>query len=418
MDETEIFARLGLALAIGLLLGLERGWHERQHSEGERIAGIRTFALTALLGGVAAWLSALTSPIVLAVALAALGALLAVSYFMQVKADADIGLTTEVALVLTFALGAASVLGEMAPPAAAAVVAAFLLTMKARLHSWVARIDRLELDAVLKLGLISVVVLPLLPDQGFGPGGALNPYQLWWAVVVVAGLSFLGYLGIRLAGPGLGILMTGLFGGLASSTSTTLVLARMARERPTLVPVAAAGIVVAGSITFLRILVLVGVFQPALLAPLWPPMAMMAATGLVGAALIHRLAASKAVAEDEVKGITNPLELKTALLFGAALTVVLLGVHYLRAWLGAAGIYAAAAVSGLTDVDALTISMARLTGEDLALETGMLAIFIAVSVNTMVKAIISLVAGTTGLGLRVGMVYAAIIAAGAAGLWF
>jgi len=212
--------------------------------------------------------------------------------------------------------------------------------------------------------------------------------------------------------------MTGLFGGLASSTSTTLVLARMARERPTLVPVAAAGIVVAGSITFLRILVLVGVFQPALLAPLWPPMAMMAATGLVGAALIHRLAASKAVAEDEVKGITNPLELKTALLFGAALTVVLLGVHYLRAWLGAAGIYAAAAVSGLTDVDALTISMARLTGEDLALETGMLAIFIAVSVNTMVKAIISLVAGTTGLGLRVGMVYAAIIAAGAAGLWF
>ena len=188
---------------------------------------------------------------------------------------------------MTFALGAASVLGEMAPVAASAVVAAFLLTIKARLHRFVARIDRLELDAVIKLGLISVVVLPLLPDQGYGPGGTFNPYQLWWAVVVVAGLSFLGYLGMRLAGAGLGILMTGFFGGLASSTSTSLVLARLARERPALVPVVAAGIVVAGAITFLRILVLVGVFQPALLAPLALPMAANGrGPGLIRAALI------------------------------------------------------------------------------------------------------------------------------------
>jgi len=418
MDETQIFSRLGLALAIGLLLGLERGWHEREQSDGARTAGIRTFALTALLGGVAAWLSALTSPVVLAVGLAALGALLAVSYWVQIKGDQDIGLTTEIALLLTFALGAASVLGEMAPVAASAVVAAFLLTIKARLHRFVARIDRLELDAVIKLGLISVVVLPLLPDQGYGPGGTFNPYQLWWAVVVVAGLSFLGYLGMRLAGAGLGILMTGFFGGLASSTSTSLVLARLARERPALVPVVAAGIVVAGAITFLRILVLVGVFQPALLAPLALPMAAMAATGLIGAALIYCSSGEKPAAEDEVKGISNPVEMKTALLFGAALSVVLLAVHYLRAWLGTAGVYAAAALSGLTDVDALTISMARVVSEDLAVQTGMLAIFIAVSVNTVIKGIISLVAGTAGLGLRVGAVYAVVIASGAASLWF
>ncbi|MDP2121227.1 MAG: DUF4010 domain-containing protein [Hoeflea sp.] len=417
MGETEIFARLGLALAIGLLFGLERGWHGREQSEGGRVAGIRTFALTALMGGVSAWLAAVTSPTVLAVALAALGVMLAISYFGQVKAGTDIGLTTEIALLLTFVLGAASVLGEMAPVAAGAVVAGFLLNMKARLHGWIARMDQLELEAVFKLGLISVVVLPLLPDQGYGPGGTLNPYEIWWAVVVVAGLSFLGYLGIRLAGAGLGILMTGFFGGLASSTSTTLVLARMARQRPALVSVAAAGIVVAGAITFLRILVLVGVFEPALLALLLPPMAAMAATGLIGAALIRVVSGGNLASQEQVEGITNPLELKTAVLFGAALTVVLLGVYYLRLWLGTAGIYAAAAVSGLTDVDALTISMARLVGSDLSPETGMLAIFIAVAVNTAVKAVLSLVAGTTALGLRVIAVHAAALAAGGASLW-
>lgn len=418
MDGIDLFARLGLALAIGILFGLERGWQGREKPEGARIAGLRTFALTGLLGGIAAWLASATSPIVLAMALVALGILLAVSYRARLEHAEDIGLTTGIALLLTFVLGAASVLGDMAPAAAAAVVAALLLTMKARLHRWAARIDRLELDAVFKLAVISVVILPLLPDEGFGPGDALNPYQLWWSVVVVAGLSFLGYLGIRLAGAGLGIPMTGLFGGLASSTSTSLVLARLAQGRPELTHVAAAGIVIAGSITFLRILLLAAVFQPSLIAPLALPMGVMAATGLAGAALIHRLADDDATAADGADGIANPLELTAALLFGAVLAVVMLGVHFLREWLGTTGIYAAAALSGLTDVDALTISIARLVGEDLAVANGMLAIFIAVSVNTLVKGLISLIAGNRGLGQRVCSVYAAIIAAGGAALWF
>ena len=148
---------------------------------------------------------------------------------MRLKEDDDVGLTTEVAFLLAFSLGAASVLGEMAAAAAIAVVAALLLSMKTRLHRWVAEIERLELEAILKLALISVVILPLLPDQGYGPGATLNPYQLWWAVVIVAGLSFFGYAAIRLGGASLGILVTGLFGGLASSTSTTLALSRLVR---------------------------------------------------------------------------------------------------------------------------------------------------------------------------------------------
>lgn len=417
MTEADIFMRLGLALAIGLLLGLERGWHGRTEAEGDRIAGIRTFALTGILGGVSGWLADVTTPVFPALAMLALGGLLAVSYWVRLREDDDLGLTTEIALLLTFTLGIASVLGEMAPTAAIAVVAALLLSMKPTLHRWVGQIERLELEALFKLALISVVVLPLLPDQGYGPGEVLNPYELWWAVVIVAALSFVGYLAIRIAGARFGILATGLFGGLASSTSTTLALSRLVRAKSSLAPIASAGIVVAGSVTFLRILVLVAVFEPALVTPLAWPMAAMAATGLIGAGLIHVFANGDRNSHDEIPSVGNPLELATALGFGAVLAVVLIAVHYLRTWLGTEGVYAAAALSGITDVDALTISVSRLVGQDLPAANGAIAIFIAASVNTVVKAGISLVAGDSGLGLRVGVVYLAAIAAGGLCLW-
>lgn len=416
MDDLEIFWRLGLALVVGLLFGLERGWDRRDESEGKRIAGVRTFAITGLLGGISGWLASLTSPIVLAVGFLGLSCLVAVSYWVRLKEALDLGLTTEVALLLAFSLGAASVLGDMAPAAAVAVVAALLLSMKRRLHQWIARIERLELEALLKLALISVVILPLLPDQGYGPGSTLNPYQVWWAVVVVAGLSFFGYAAIRLGGAQLGILMTGLFGGLASSTSTTLALARLARAQGVLAPLAAAGIVIAGSVTFLRILVLVAIFQPSLFVSLALPMGVMAGVGFTGAALIHIFSKNREIALDEMEGIVNPLELKTAISFGALLAAVLLAVHYFKEWIGTGGVYAAAALSGVTDVDALTISVSKLVGDDLVAATAATAIFIVVSVNTAVKGGISMVIGDASLGLRVILVYAAVILAGGTSL--
>ncbi len=229
MADTDILIRLALALSIGLLLGLERGWHERGAREGDRTAGIHTFALTGLLGGICGWLAHGTLPILPAAGLLALTVLLAVSYRAKLSRDADLGLTTEIALLLTFGLGVAATLAEMAPAAAGAVVVAVLLSLKPRLHGLIDRIEHLELEALLKLALISAVILPLLPDRGFGPGAVLNPYELWWAVVIVAGLSFAGYVAIRLFGTGAGIMVTGFFGGFASSTSTTLVLSRLAR---------------------------------------------------------------------------------------------------------------------------------------------------------------------------------------------
>lgn len=414
MAETDIFLRLGLALAIGLLLGLERGWHGRTAAEGGRIAGIRTFALTGLLGGVSAWLATVTTPVFSALAMLALGGLLAVSYWVRLRSDDDLGLTTEIALLLTFALGVAAVTGPMAPTAAVAVVAALLLSMKPTLHRWVRQVERFELEALFKLALISVVVLPLLPNQGYGPGQVLNPYLLWWAVVFVAGLSFVGYIAIRVLGARLGILATGLFGGIASSTATTLALSRLVRANGSLAPVAAAGIVVAGSVTFLRILALVAVFAPILLVPLVWPMLAMAVTGCAGAILLHVISKDTRTVQDEVPNLGNPLKLTTALGFGALLAVVLIAVHFLRVRLGTEGVYTAAVLSGIADVDALTISVARLVMQDLPVTTGANAIFIVASVNTVLKAVIAFFVGAPGLGLRVSAVYIATIATGAA----
>ncbi|TQE98586.1 MAG: MgtC/SapB family protein [Spiribacter salinus] len=417
MDDLEIFQRLGIALAIGLLFGLERGRHQRDKSEGDRIAGVRTFAIAGLLGGVNGWVASLTAAVVLAVAFLGLSVLLGVSYWLRLKKDDDVGLTTEIALLLAFSLGAASVLGNMPAAAAVAVITAFLLSMKKRLHRWVARIKRLELEAFLKLGLLSIVILPILPDQGYGPGAALNPYQIWWAVVLVAGLSFFGYAAIRLGGASLGLLMTGLFGGLASSTSTTLALSRLVRVETDLVSHAAAGVVIAGSVTFLRILMLVAVFQSSLVVPLAIPMSVMAGFGLAGAGFLWFPARGVEEGQERLDGLENPLELSAALAFGALLAAVLLAVHTLRTWMGSSGVYAAAALSGVTDVDALTISMAKLVGDDMATTNGATAIFIAAAVNTVVKAGISFAVGGSALGLRVGLVYASVITAGAVSLW-
>ncbi len=412
MDELELFRRLGLALAIGLLFGLERGWHGREASEGRRIAGIRTFALTALTGAVVGWIAAVTTPIVFGLGFIALAALVAVSYWTRLRDDEDIGLTTEVALLLVFTLGAAAMLADMAPVATVGVVAAALLSFKAALHRWIEHIRRFELAALVQLALISVVVLPVLPDKGFGPGEVLNPYELWWAVVIVAGLSFFGYAAMRMAGAELGVIMTGLFGGLASSTSTTLVLSRLAREDRALAPIAAIGIVTAGSVTFLRVLAVASIFEPSLLGRLALPMAAMAVTGFAGALVLYAVRAQGSSEAADIETLSNPLALRTALSFGAILTVVVLGTHYLQAAFGDTGLYAAAALSGVTDVDALTISVARMSGADLAGAVAANAIFIAVSVNTAIKGGIACAVGGTRIGLRVIGTYIAVLAAG------
>lgn len=412
MTEIDIFLRLGLALAIGLLIGIERGQHTRDESGGLRVAGIRSFSLIGLLGGICGWLATILGPAVLGFAFLALAALVGVTYWVTARRNGDLGITTELAALLVFALGSAAMLGPMAPVAAAGVVTAALLAAKSVLHGWVREIRRFELTAAIQLAIISVVMLPLLPDRGFGPGGVLNPRQLWWAVVLIAGLSFVGYLAIRIAGARLGTLLAGLLGGLASSTATTLAFSRMARRAPPLAQTLAVGVVLAGSVAFLRIHVVASVLNQGLASALTVPLLAMAAVGFAGALVLRMAAPSPEGALPDTQGLANPLELGSAMKFGALLAVVAVATEYFQSWFGTAGVYVVAVVSGIGDVDAVTVSMARMAGGEATLAVATRAIVLAASVNTAAKAAIAVAVGGTPIGLRVSAVYLAVLMAG------
>ncbi|MCW8928485.1 MAG: MgtC/SapB family protein, partial [Gammaproteobacteria bacterium] len=215
----ELFERLAVALAIGLLIGIERGWHEREAGEGRRIAGLRTFGIIGLLGAVSGLLADELGELLLAATFIAFAALVIAAHVLESREDRDFGMTTPVAALLTFTLGTLAALGYTAVAGATAVVTATLLGLKPLLHRWIEQMEQRELYAIFKMLMISVVLLPILPNQGYGPWQALNPYEIWWMVVLIAGISFAGYFAVKIAGSRRGLVITGLFGGLASSTA-------------------------------------------------------------------------------------------------------------------------------------------------------------------------------------------------------
>ncbi|MBM3541337.1 MAG: MgtC/SapB family protein, partial [Alphaproteobacteria bacterium] len=221
MTDIETIGRLGLALALGILVGIERGWHAREEPEGSRVAGVRSFALSGLLGGLAGSLAEDMGEALLAAMFLAHAGVMILFRLRATAASHDYGSTTTVAALVTFALGALAVRGPMEAAAAGAVLTALLLGIKPVLHGWLARLEYAELMATLKLLAMSVVLLPVLPDRGFGPWQALNPYELWWMVVLVASLSYVGYFAAEMAGPRRGAVLAALAGGLVSSTAVT-----------------------------------------------------------------------------------------------------------------------------------------------------------------------------------------------------
>ncbi len=380
----DIWERLAIALALGLLVGAERGWHERQEGEGRRVAGIRTFGLIALLGALWAILAQLISPLVLGFAFVAFAGILGVAHYLDTTNAHDLGITTVVAALVTFTLGALSVLYRPEPVAAAAVVMTTLLGLKPMLHHGLARLEQRELYDSLKLLLISVVLLPILPDRGYGPWQLLNPYVIWLFVVLVAAISYVGYFAIRITGARLGILLTGMFGGLASSTALSLDFARRGRLNVTYHALLAVGVIVAASTMFPRVFLVVGLVNPSLLVPLAPPLLAAAAIGYGFAAWgwwrAHEHAGGGTMT------LSNPFELLPALKFGVLLVGIMLAAKLAQQWFGDTGVYVTAALSGIADVDAITLSLARMAAEGLSTDAAVLGIVIACVVNTAVKA--------------------------------
>lgn len=403
---------LGAALGVGLLVGLERGWRERAQREGRRVAGLRTFGLVGLLGGVLALLQP-ASAVLPAVGLACVALLFAIGYRRAFADSGSLSITTAVAGLVTFCLGVLAAQGHVVLAVAAALVVALLLDLKEELHGGLQRIQPAELNAVLTLGVLTAVVLPLLPDRGYGPYAALNPFRLWVAVILVAALSLAGHVAMRLRGEHQGLLWTGLLGGLASSTAATLSLARFAREEPRLAQPAAAAIVAACGVMFLRMAVVISALQPALAWRLGAYLALLGAASLLVAGMQWR--ARPRDGQPTMPARAKLFDLPTALGFAAMLGLVAMLVRAANDNFGTAGLYALAFVSGLADVDAIVISSVQVHaqgGLDARSTAG--AILLAALANMVLKAGMAWRIGGGAVGRPVALAFVAVAVTGVA----
>ncbi|WP_336035684.1 MgtC/SapB family protein [Halobacterium yunchengense] len=402
---SDVLLRLLVAVALGALVGLER-----EHSEsGGSFAGSRTFPLFALYGA----LVAAFFPEALPVALAVLVVPLTAAYAAKVWFERDIGLTTLTAALVTTVLGAATMHSWRGVLVAVVVGGAVtvLLSAKDPVHEFVDQIDETERRASAKFVLVVLVVLPALPDRSLPALYGLNPRFVWLMVVFVTGLGFAAYLLGRVLGPERGIAVTGVVGGFVSSTATTVSMAEKATQNPALHHVCAFAVVTASIVMFPRALVEVAVVNPRLAPSVAVPLGAMTVVGAAAAvALYWRSATDEAVEVEEVK---NPFRLRPALAFGAVFAAVLLVSESANEWFGASGVYATAFVSGLADVDAMTITLSRLAAEGaVSRSVATTGIVVAAISNTFVKVALAWLLGTRRLGWLVTVVLGAVVASG------
>jgi uncharacterized membrane protein (DUF4010 family) len=408
MDH-EYLLRLAVALAIGLLIGIERGWRQRDVREGGRAAGVRTFALIGLMGGVSGLLSEVAAAPVWLAILALLTAVFAVFSYREGTAEKDFSVTAVVVGMVVFLLGVTAAVGDMRVAGAGGVAVAAVLAARERLHRVVERLTWPELRSALLLLVMTVIVLPLLPDRAVDPLGSLNPRELWLLMSLVAGVSYVGYVALKIAGPDKGPLLAGLAGGLTSSTAATIALARQSRETGQPLPLAS-GAALASMVSLIRASFLAAVAEPTIL-PLIAPAAAAAAVVFGAGGVLPLLRRGKTQGAAAELGI--PFELSMVLGFGLLLTLVSVAGAWATHQLGAAGAYIFAAASGFVDVDAVTLAQARAVGRGGQAETAAAAILIAFASNALARAAYGLAFGTRGFGVRFATITAAAAAAGA-----
>lgn len=412
MADITLFMRLAVALAIGLMVGIERGWKARDVEDHGRAAGLRTFGLSGLMGGVCGVLATRLGPQFVGIGFVAFSAALGAFAWIEAKAKGDLSATTLIAGMLTFLLGVMATVGDVTIAIAAAVSMTVILAFRTQLHRWLAMITWDEMRAALILVVMSFLLLPLLPNRAIDPWGAINPYEVWLLAIMVALISFVGYVAVRLFGDKLGVIVTAAAGGLASSTATTLTFARMARQQPEAAKLLAGGILISGAVMALRVLAVAAVLNPHLLVALAIPLGTAAAAlGLI--ALLFTFGAAGLTGGQAKARLTiaNPLEVGTSLKLASYIMVVMLAAELLRRVWGSAGVLAVAALSGIADVDAITLSMARM---DVTADLAARAILLAVAMNTTAKAAMAAWVGGSLVGKRVGAAGAIAMAAGGA----
>ena len=382
VDPLVLTLRFGAALGLGVLLGLERERTKRQTS----FAGVRTLGLLALSGGVAAFIDeSLGRPWLALAVFAAEAALVVVAYRVTAERG-ELGVTTEVSALLAFLLGFLCVRGYVMTAAGLAVASGAVLALKDWLHRLSSRIEAADVEATLKFAIVSIIILPLVPDRTFGPAplDVINPFQIWLMVVLISGLNFASYLLVKIVGAEHGIGLTGLLGGLVSSTAVTLGFSQRSRAEPAQATPLALGILIAWTVMFVRVVVLVAAVDARLLARVG--LAMLA-FGLPSLAICWLLWRRQRPAETaSVSAGQNPFELGEAIRFGLLFGVITFAAKAAQVYLGDSGVYLAGAIAGLPDVDAIALSMAQLARADAA-GTGLASrtIVIAVAANTLFK---------------------------------
>lgn len=416
MDQLELALRFGSALGLGVLLGLER---ERTKSQEHSFAGVRTIGLIALAGALAAYFDEpLGLPWLALLVFGALALLVVVSYAVT-AARGELGITTEVTALLAFLLGWLCMRDQIALAGGLAVASALILALKDWLHRLAQRIEARDVEATLKFAIVTLIVLPLVPNETFGPPplDVLNPHQVWLMVVLISGVNFVSYILVKVVGPEHGFGLTGVLGGLVSSTAVSLGFAQRSRKQPEQSSALALGILLAWTVMFLRVLAIVAVVNLALAERLLPAMAGLALSCVAISAWLWKRRAGGAGTADVAAG-ENPFELWQAVRFGLAFGVVILAARAAEVYLGTGGLYLAGAIAGLTDVDAISLSMANLVHEDGArLTAAATTVVIAVVSNTLVKTGMAVVLGAPQLRRLIGGAALALVAVGALLAW-
>jgi uncharacterized membrane protein (DUF4010 family) len=420
MDFQELISRFGLALGIGLLFGLERGWRMRGEPPGGRTAGIRTFAISGVLGGVvgatAQTIDGVGSGIVLGLGIAAFSAGLAMFCLEENRAQKDFSATTWVAAILTFTLGAYALVGDMRAAAGLAIAASLILALREPLHGWVEKLTWPELRSALVLLAMTFIALPIVPDAPIGPFGGVNPREVWLIAIVLAGASFVGYVAVKYFGASHGVLLAGAAGGLASSTAVTIANARRAALEEGSPRILAAGVAMASAVMFLRVCSIVLAVNVNLLVLVAPPLLAAAAAAVISALIAAYWRRSDGASPQTFK-FRNPFAFWTVVGFALFLGAVIVVGRLVGEWLGGVGAIIGAAVVGLVDVDAITVSVSGLAPWPLGIQDATIAILSAVATNTISKIAIGGIIGRGRFALEIIAMALVCFTAGALALW-
>lgn len=392
LDADSTIARLALALAIGLLVGLERGWRERAEPAGSRTAGIRTYGAIGLLGGViAALASALSAPSILVAGLVSFAAIFGWFKYREDRHDENFSVTAVVAGLLVFALGALAVAGDYSAAAAGGAILAGLLASRETLHGALRKLTWVELRSAIVLAVMTAVILPLLPDRAIDPWGGFNPWEVWFFTVLTAALSFVGYVAVRILGPTRGLIASALAGAMVSSTAVTVAMARTAQTSANTRPLAGAACL-AAMVSILRVSGVVLIVEPRVLGAMLPA-ALAAAICFAAFGLLFLLRSN--TGDTPADGAQNPFDLTALLLFALLFAVVSTASAAVVGQFGAASLVGTSALSGTFDVDVAVLSALRLLGQGIAAATIGQAVLAALAANAAGRLSLAIAAGPT-----------------------